>query len=271
MTEREEEDRDAILIRKVKNPNNNCPYVSLLGGCNVVKTCVCGLIGDEYITAKCPYYAHPVFVEIGAEVQYANLMYVREGFPKDPPPTRLGDFTRVRKGAVIYVGCEIGVYCHIAHNAVIREYTKIGDYTSIGTAVVIEGYTWIGNHVNIHSQAHITAKARIDDYVFIAPLAGCVNGAVVSWQRPWIKRVEKGAWIKRGAILGFGAKVLPGVTIGKNAIVGAQSLVTKDIPDNKVVMGVPARIVKDTPEKYIIPEDYDPMEYYKVTENTKRR
>lgn len=160
----------------------------------------------------------------------------------------LGDNCYIRSGTVIYSGVKFGNNCQTGHDVTIRENTRIGNYTSIGTGVKCEMDTIIGNHVSIETQSHITGKMIIEDYVFVGGFVGTTNDNRMLWQRKGAGRFLKGPTLKFGCRIGSGAILLPGVVIGKEAMVGAGAVVTKDIPDYKIAIGIPARIVGEVPE-----------------------
>jgi len=135
------------------------------------------------------------------------------------PRTRVGAFVNLYK-------CTIGTDC------------------MIGTFVEIQDAT-IGNHVRVQSHSFICSGVEIEDYVFIGH--GVMFG---NDKHPSVMKTEMGSWelekvlVRTGASIGSGAIIMPGVTIGKCAMVGAGAVVTKDVPDGATVMGVPARVRK---------------------------
>lgn len=158
----------------------------------------------------------------------------------------VGEGTVVQKGAVIEDGCKIGKNCRIGYHAVLRKDTVIGDFSVFGTHSVSEGENRIGNHVTIHSQCHITQTVEIEDWVFIAPFFCGANTKQIVHGRNY-KLVKEGYKVKAGARIAIGVFVLPAVTIGKEALIGAGSLVTKDIPDYAIAFGTPAKVVGVVP------------------------
>ena len=139
----------------------------------------------------------------------------------------------------------------MADLASIRENTTIDEYTIIGRGVTIENFVKIGKRCKLESECYITAYSELEDYVFIAP-------GVVTSNDNYLGRTEerfkhfKGITVKKGARIGANTVILPGKTIGGDALVATGSVVTKDVPPRKIVMGSPARIVRDVPKEQLI-------------------
>jgi len=160
----------------------------------------------------------------------------------------IGEGTIIQDYAIIEDGCEIGRSCRIGYHAVLRRGTVIGDYSVFGTHSVSEGKNKIGSNTTIHSQCHITQGVVIEDWVFIAPFFVGANTPKIVHGRHYPLVLEP-YQIKFGARIGICVTVLPKVTIGREALVGAGSLVTKDVPDYAVVFGRPAKVVRMVPEE----------------------
>ena len=153
---------------------------------------------------------------------------------------------RIMKYVVIEDFCEIGKNSFIGNGCILRPITIIGDDCVIGHLCVFEGYTKIGDRVHIMSQCHLTSHMIIEDDVFIGPGIRTGNDRAICYRRK--EYTPKGPHIKRAARIGIGAILLPEITIGENVLVAAGALVTKDVPDGKIVMGHPAKIVGDVPK-----------------------
>ncbi|MBI1745679.1 MAG: N-acetyltransferase [Acidobacteria bacterium] len=162
--------------------------------------------------------------------------------------TELGEEVLIRPNTVIYTGCKIGSRTKISHNVVIREMTTIGENTSVGCLSKCEGYTTIGSFCSIHALTMISSFMTIEDYVFIGPCCTTINDYRIDYRREF-SYAAKGPTIKFGARIGSNATIMPGVVIGREALIGAGSLVTKDVPELKVAYGVPARLVADVKEE----------------------
>jgi acetyltransferase-like isoleucine patch superfamily enzyme len=161
-------------------------------------------------------------------------------------PTSIGDNAVIRSHTVIYAGNRIGKNFQTGHGVLVREENEIGDNVSIGSHSVVEHHVRIGNGVRIHSQAFVPEFSILEDGCWIGPNVVLTNAKYPL--SPDAKKNLKGPVIRAGAKIGANATILPGVTIGRNALVGAGSVVVEDVPDGKVVAGNPARVLKDVSE-----------------------
>ena len=152
---------------------------------------------------------------------------------------RIGASGVLRSGTVVYAGSKIGNEFQTGHNVVIRVENSIGDRVWIWSNTVIDYGCVIGNRVRIHSNVYVAQFTVIEDDVFVAP---CV--AIANDKYPLSNEGLKGPTIKKGARIGINATLLPGIVIGEGALVGAGSVVTKDVPPYCVVAGNPARVIK---------------------------
>jgi acetyltransferase-like isoleucine patch superfamily enzyme len=155
--------------------------------------------------------------------------------------TKIGKNAAIRSHAVIYAGNVIGDNFQTGNKVNIRESNEIGDNVSIGTLSVIEHHVKIGDNVRIHTQVFIPEYSVIEDNAWIGPNVVFTNARYpVS---PDVKKSLKGPTVKRGAKIGANSTLLPGVVIGENALVGAGTVVTKDVPAGSVVVGNPGKVI----------------------------
>ncbi len=144
---------------------------------------------------------------------------------------------------MIYAGNRIGKNFQSGNKVNIREENEIGDDVSIGTLSVIEHHVKIGNSVRIHSQVFVPEYSVLEDGAWLGPGVVLTNAKYPL--SPDVKRNLKGPVIKKGAIVGANATLLPGIVIGERALIGAGSVVVGDVPAGAVVAGNPARTIKD--------------------------
>ena len=166
-------------------------------------------------------------------------------------PLELGPGTIVSTGAIVFAGTKLGARVIVGDGARVRERCVIGDDVVIGSGSLVENDTTIGARTTIQAEAYITAYSTLEDQVFIAP---CVVTTNDNFMGRTEKRHElvKGPTIRRGARVGGGAILCPGVEIGEEAFVGAGAVVTKDVPPRVVVVGNPARVLRDVPAEELL-------------------
>lgn len=157
--------------------------------------------------------------------------------------TTIGHNAIIRSQTVIYAGNKIGSNFHTGNKANIRELNEIDDNVSIGTLSVIEHHVIIGRGVRIHSQAFIPEYTVIDNECWIGPNVVITNSKYPN--SPNAKTALKGVHIKQKAIIGANATLLPGLIVGEYALVGAGSVVVKDVDPKTVVVGNPAQKIND--------------------------
>ena len=160
------------------------------------------------------------------------------------PPTVIGAGTVVSTGAVVFAGSTIGAGCIVGDQSCIRERVTMADDCILGRGSLIENDTTVGAGTRIQAEAYVTAYSTIEEDVFIAPCVVTTNDNYMG-RTEKRKALMKGPTIRRGARVGGGSILCPGVEIGEEAFVGAGAVVTKDVPPRKVVVGSPARVLRD--------------------------
>ena len=163
----------------------------------------------------------------------------------------LGEGCSVGSHAVLMAGTTFGVSCIVGDNAGVRERCTVGDRVVVGRGVTVENDTSIGSRTKIQSGAYITAYVTIEEDCFIAPM-------VVTTNDNYMGRTEKrfatlkGCTVRRGARIGGGAHILPGIEIGEEAFVATGSVVTRDVEPRTLVMGAPAKPVRNVPAEELL-------------------
>ncbi|HYM81234.1 MAG TPA: DapH/DapD/GlmU-related protein [Candidatus Limnocylindria bacterium] len=162
------------------------------------------------------------------------------------PPLKIGDLCIVGTGVVLYRGAAIDAKVLMADLCTVRENVTIGRGTIVGRGVTVENFCSVGRYCKLESECYITAYSTLEDRVFIAPGVVTSNDNFVGRTTERFKHF-KGVTIRKGARVGAGSVLLPGITIEEDGLVAAGSVVTRDVPAGKIVMGQPARTWKDVP------------------------
>jgi acetyltransferase-like isoleucine patch superfamily enzyme len=171
--------------------------------------------------------------------------------PTELLPAQIGDGTVVSTGAVVFAGSQIGARVILGDQSCVRERVVIGDDVVIGRGSLVENDTTIGAMSKIQAEAYITAYSTLEEQVFIAPCVVTTNDNFMG-RTERRHALRKGPTIRRGARVGGGAILLPGVEIGEEAFVGAGAVVTKDIEARMLVVGSPARVMRPVAEDELL-------------------
>ena len=163
------------------------------------------------------------------------------------PCLTIGANSLIRSGTIIYAGSNIGNNFETGHRVTIRENTEIGQNCRIGTLSDIQGFCNIGNYVRLHSNVHIGQKCTIGNFVWIFPYAVLANDPYPP------SNLLLGVTVEDFAIIAIKVVVLSGIKIGRDAVIGALSLVREDVASEAVVLGNPAKqicTIYDIKSKY---------------------
>ncbi len=171
---------------------------------------------------------------------------------RDPlPPATIGAGTVISTGAIVFAGATIGAGCIVGDQACVRERVTLGDDVVVGRGSLVENDTTVGRGTRIQADAYITAYSTLEEDVFIAPCVVTTNDNCMG-RTEQRKELMKGPTIRRGARVGGGAVLLPGIEVGEEAFVGAGAVVTKDVPPRVIVVGNPARVLRGVPDDELL-------------------
>lgn len=193
------------------------------------------VIGDECRIGDNAVLGKPVYLGRSSTVSAKEL-----------PALRLGSGTTVGAGTVVCAGSVIGEDCLLGDQVSVRERCELGERVIVGRGTCVENDTTIGSGTKIQSNAYITAYMTIEEDVFIAPCVVTTNDNFMGRTKERFA-LRGGPHIARGARIGGAAVLLPRVKIGEEAFVGAGAVVTREVEAGKVVVGSPARALRDVP------------------------
>jgi acetyltransferase-like isoleucine patch superfamily enzyme len=167
------------------------------------------------------------------------------------PPLELGADTIVSTGAVVFAGTTVGERVIVGDQACVRERCTIGDDVVVGRGSLVENDTSVGALTKIQAHAYITAYSLLEDNVFIAPCVITTNDNFMG-RTEQRHELVKGPTIRRGARVGGGAVLLPGIEIGEEAFIGAGAVVIRDVPPRALMVGNPARQLREVPDDELL-------------------
>ncbi|CAN5262075.1 hypothetical protein BH18ACT14_BH18ACT14_11380 [soil metagenome] len=168
-------------------------------------------------------------------------------------PLQIGDGSSILAGAVVFAGTTLGRGVIVGDQACVRERCRIGDDVVIGRGAFVENDVTIGSRTRIQANAYVTAYSTLEEDFFIAPCAITTNDNLMG-RTEGRHALRRGPTIRRGARIGGGAVLLPGIEIGEEAFVGAGAVVLRDVPARAVVVGNPARQIRE-----VLPEELLPL------------
>lgn len=202
-------------------------------------------IGRNTVIGSHCVVGHPTRMELQGSDFSSSSPKVAEFLIKDPA-TVIGEDSIIRSGSIIYNHVRIDRKLRTGHNILIREHVTLGRNCVVGTQAILDGYITIGDKSMVQSQCYIAQCVKVGRGVFIAP--GCIFMDN--------KRIILGEGLAKTTVedyvrIGGGTKVLPGVTIGRNALVGAGSIVARNVPPKALAYGVPAKVKRFQSDKEI--------------------
>jgi UDP-2-acetamido-3-amino-2,3-dideoxy-glucuronate N-acetyltransferase len=215
-------------------------------------------------------------VKLGADVSFGAYVVVHEGtvigdgcviadhavLGKRPRLARhssargeVGDLqleaaVSVGTGAVVFAGTRVGEGAILGDQSFVRERSSIGPGSVIGRGSTVDNDVAVGDRVRVQSNVYLTAFTIVEDDVFVGPGVNTTNDDTMSRHGEGAQLT--GALLRRACRVGGGAVLTPGVEVGEEAFVAAGALVTRDVPARAVVMGVPARVVREVGEEDLL-------------------
>ena len=153
-------------------------------------------------------------------------------------------------GAVLYAGARVGAGAIIGDQTQVRERATIGAGSVVGRGSSIDFDAHVGSRVRIQTGVYVTGGSIVEDDVFLGPGVLTTNDHTMG--RHARGEPVAGPVFRRACRVGGGAVLVPGVVIGEEAFVAAGAVVTRDVGDREVVMGVPARVVRRVPDEDLI-------------------
>jgi acetyltransferase-like isoleucine patch superfamily enzyme len=184
---------------------------------------------------------------LGKPVALGPRSTARRGAPE---PLVVEEGATVCSGAVVLAGARIGAGAVIGDQTQVRERAVIGERTVIGRGSSVDNDVTVGAGVSVQTGVYLTAFSLVEDDVFLAPGVYTTNDNTMSRHGP--DHELRGAVLRRACRVGGRAVLLPGVEVGEEAFVAAGALVTRDVPARAVVMGVPARQVREVPDEDLV-------------------
>ena len=195
-------------------------------------------------------------IESHVTIGYLNLTKKKEYY--EDFNTTIGKNCLIRTGSIIYQACKLGENNWINNYVILRENTEIGNNTTIGSHVMCEGYTKIGNFVAVHALCGLGVNMIVENKVFIGTNVVTANNpralhqrgfsTTKRWGKNGMQVLDKGPTIRFGARIGISAILLADIEIGRESMVAAGAIVTKDVPPFAIVCGIPAKKVGIVPE-----------------------
>ncbi len=162
----------------------------------------------------------------------------------------IGRGATVCAGAIVFAGASIGEGSLIGDQSFVRERSSLGAGTTVGRGSVVDNDVTLGERVRVQTNVYLTAFTLVEDDVFVGP--GVVTTNDDTMARHPRGEALRGATLRRACRIGGGAVLTPGIEIGEEAFVAAGAVVTHDVPARVVVMGAPARVLRDVPAEDLL-------------------
>jgi acetyltransferase-like isoleucine patch superfamily enzyme len=208
------------------------------------------VIGDHAVIHSGTEIGQRCYIEAGAVLGKRPRLAAGSHAVGEVGPLVLGAGVTVCSGAIVYAGASIGEGTIIGDQTQIRERARIGGGTVIGRGSSVDFDVLIGARVRIQTGVYVTGGSIVEDDVFLGPGVLTTNDNTMGRHPP--TEGLSAPVFRRACRIGGGAVIAPGVEIGAEAFVAAGAVVTQDVPARAVVMGVPARIVRQVPDEDLL-------------------
>jgi acetyltransferase-like isoleucine patch superfamily enzyme len=177
------------------------------------------------------------YFRIGAHAQIDSGVVLGYRYPGDTSPLIIGDHAIIRSGSIVYASTSIGNRFQCGHQVLIRGEVTIGDRCVVHHKCTLEGRLRIGNGVKIMAHVYLPSTTEIGNMVFIGPGTTFLNDKYPMRRAAPVCGPKVGDHVS----IGGGVTICPEVSIGRNCIIGAGSVVTKDVPPDTLAYGNPVR------------------------------
>jgi acetyltransferase-like isoleucine patch superfamily enzyme len=163
---------------------------------------------------------------------------------------KIGEGVLLGGHVVIHAGVEIADGARIGDHAQLRDRARIGPGTTIGSYSCVDPDVAVGARVSVQTRCYITAGTVLEDDVFVGPGVTLTNDNTMNRHGP--EKEFEGPVLRRACRVGGGSTICPGVEIGEEAFVAAGAVVAADVPPRAVVVGVPARQLREVPDEDLL-------------------
>jgi UDP-3-O-[3-hydroxymyristoyl] glucosamine N-acyltransferase len=167
-----------------------------------------------------------------------------------PAPLVLGEGVVICAGAVVFAGARLAAGAIVGDQAFVRERAELGAGSVVGRGSAVDNDVRIGARVRVQTDVYLTAYSLVEDDVFVGPGVVTTNDSTMARHGP--EYAVRGATLRRACRIGGAAVLVPGIEVGEEAFVAAGAVVTRDVPARGVVMGVPARLVREVPGEDLV-------------------
>jgi acetyltransferase-like isoleucine patch superfamily enzyme len=228
-------------------PDGISPTAVVLDGAQVAPGVT---IGDHAVIHPGTEIGERCYIEAGAVLGKRPRLRPGSSAAGEVGRLVLGAGVTVCSGAIVYAGASIGEDAIIGDQTQIRERARIGAGSVVGRGSSVDFDVLIGSRVLIQTGVYVTGGTIVEDDVFLGPGVLTTNDNTMGRHPP--SEALSGPVFRRACRVGGGAVIVPGVEIGEEAFVAAGALVTRDVPKRGVVMGVPARVVREVPDEDLL-------------------